>query len=55
LIVGGKLLAQGKLNDHLLAAIAKKRWNAPHDECQEMEWGLHGDRDTEGLGAEIRV
>jgi hypothetical protein len=55
LIVGGKLLAQDKLNDHLLAAIAKERRNASHDECQEVEWDLPGDRDTEGLGAEIRV
>lgn len=37
LIVGGKLLAKGKLDDRLLAVATKESWNASHDECKEME------------------
>jgi hypothetical protein len=39
----------------LLAVAAKEGGNASHDECQEMEWGLHGDRDIGGLRAAIRA
>jgi hypothetical protein len=34
---------------------AEEGRNASHDECQEMEWGLHGDRDIGGFEAAIRV
>jgi hypothetical protein len=55
LIVAGKLLPEGELDDHLLAVAAKESRNASHDECQEMERGLHGDRDVGGPEAAIRV
>ncbi|MCP5070201.1 MAG: hypothetical protein GY946_26840 [bacterium] len=55
LIVGGKLLAKGEFDDHLLAVAAKESRNASHDERQEMEWSLHGDCDIGGLWAAIRV
>jgi hypothetical protein len=55
LIVGGKLLAKGEFDDHLLAVAAKESRNASHDERQEMEWSLQGGRDTGGVGAAIRV
>ena len=55
LIVGGKLLAKGEFDDHLLGVAAKEGGNATHDKCQEMEWGLHGDCETGGFGVAIRV
>ena len=55
LIVSGKLLAKGELDDDLLAVAAKEGQNTSHDECQEVEWVLHGDRDSGGFGAAIRV
>jgi len=55
LIVSGKLLAKGELDDDLLAVAAKEGQNTSHDECQEVEWVLPGDRDSGGFGAAIRV
>ncbi len=55
MIVGGKLLAQGERDNHLLAVATEEGRDASHDECQEVEWGLHGDRDIGGFGAAIRV
>jgi hypothetical protein len=46
---------KGKLDNRLLAVATEESWNASHDECQEMEWGLHGDRDIGEFGAAIRV
>ena len=55
LIVGGKLLAKGEFDDDLLSVAAKESRNALHDERQEMEWSLHGDRDIGEFRALIRV
>jgi hypothetical protein len=46
LIVGGKLLAKGELDEHLLAVATEEGRNTSHDECQGIEWGLHRGRDT---------
>jgi hypothetical protein len=54
LIVDGKLLAKGELNERLLAVATEEGRNASHDECQEMEWGPHGGPDIGVLGAAIR-
>ena len=54
-IIGGEPLAKGEPDDHLFAVTAEECGNTSHEECLEMEWGLHGDRDIGGLGAAIRV
>ncbi len=50
-----QVAGEGELDDHLLAVAGKEGQNTSHDECQEVEWVLHGDRDSGGFEAAIRV